>query len=106
MFSKPKDYMWKYKDLPAALGTTAAVAESSIFRQATGKRGLPEGMQSKVDAYRDDVRIKGAQKSLTDQRAAAQSKINQNRSRANRRRVRGGLFGDMTVDQNVQARLG
>lgn len=105
--SQPKDqYAWKYKDLPSALGDMAATSEASLIRKAFGKKGLPGVMQDKVDAYRSDARIRSAQKSLADQRASAQNQINMNRSRANRRRVRGGLFGDMTVDQNVQARLG
>lgn len=92
----PKSFA-KFDPLGASVG---------LYGKQKKDNGADLAAQQSAATAAQASKIEGERKRIADERAAVQGNMQMRQRGASRRRVRGGLFGDTTVDQNVQARLG
>lgn len=88
----------------AGLGAGSSYSESS--KKLKGQRASAMADREASSIQEQGRRADAERSRINQESAAAKNKISMGRRVANRRRVRGGLFGDSSVDQNVQAKLG
>jgi len=94
----------KTPGVSAARNLMGIPQKKEMKREVEFQRNEAASQRAAIDAQgrkADDARRK-----MSMEKSTAEQKVTMGRRAASRRRVRGGLFGDSSVDQNTQARLG
>lgn len=99
-FEKTVKGLVKYTS-PLGSALVSAHDQRKANRRAEGEYNAQQAVIAETARKADVERQR-----IASERAKSEAKLTMGQQRANRRRVRGGLFGDANVDTNVSPRLG
>ncbi len=86
-------------------GFAAGAALGMVGKKKKGG-GPDENAQQQAEIARQSSAVDEQRRQIASERELSAAKMRKTGIAANRRRVRGGLFGDAQTDQNISPRLG
>lgn len=88
------------------ISPVGGVAVSLIQARNAGRKAKQEYNAQQASIAEASRRADSERQKIASERTAAEEKLKRGQIRSNRRRVKGGLFGDSNIDNNTSPRLG